>query len=90
MTEVHGGHNTAQIVFHNLPFPLTVYQTNTDLELTLTPGNQHSTLSHLSVVDATSEGRLCCQGGAVNPHTLVHMYSGAHVLWCLGASGSIM
>src|SRR5262245_57347403 len=82
MTEVHGGHDTAQIVFNDLPFPLTVYQTNTDLELTLTSGNQHSALSHPSVVDATSENRLCCQGGAVNLHALVHMHSGAHALWC--------
>ena len=76
MTEVQGGHDTAQIVFHNLSFPLTVYQSNIDLELTLASGNQHSALSHPSVVDATSESKLCRQGGAVNPHTLVHMYSG--------------
>src|SRR5689334_7774019 len=44
VTEVHGGHDTAQTVFHNLPFPLTVYQTNTDLELTLASGNQHGAL----------------------------------------------
>src|SRR5262249_13737205 len=90
VTEGHGGHNTAQIVFHNLPFPLTVYQTNTDLELTLASGNQHSALSHPSVVDAPSESRLCRQGGAVNPHTFTHLHSGAPALWCLGASGSIM
>src|SRR5712692_4287828 len=61
--EVHCGHDTAQIVFNNLPFPLTVYQTNTDLELTLASGDQHSALSPPSVVDAISESRLCRQGG---------------------------
>jgi hypothetical protein len=76
MTEVQGGHDTAQIVFNDLPFPLTVYQRNTDLVLTLTSGNQHSALSHSSIVDATSESRLCRQGGAVNPHTLTPMHSG--------------
>src|SRR5215831_11042992 len=77
VTEVHGGHDTAQIVFHNLPLPLTVYQTNTDLELTVASGNQHSARSHPSVVDATSESRLCRRGEAVNPHTLTHLHSGA-------------
>jgi hypothetical protein len=35
VTEMYGRHDTAQIVFNNLPFPLTVYQTNTDLEIAL-------------------------------------------------------
>src|SRR5262245_27519946 len=76
MTEVHGGHDTAQLVLHKPSFPLTIYQTNTLLVLTLASGNQHSALSHPSVVDAASESRLCRQGGVVNPHIPVHMHSG--------------
>src|SRR5262244_2944528 len=69
VTEVHGGHGTAQIVFHDLPFPLAVYQTNSDLELTLASGDQHSALSPPSVVDALAESRVCRQGGGCqSPH----------------------
>src|SRR5438309_10285503 len=64
VTEVHGGYGTAQIVFNDLPFPLTVYQTNSDLELTLASGDQHSVLCPPSVDEAPSESRLCRQGAA--------------------------
>src|SRR5215470_6435706 len=76
VTEVHCGHDTVQIVFNDLPFPLTVYQTNTDLELTFTSGDQHSTLFYSSVMDATSETKLWHQGRTVNLHTIPHMHSG--------------
>jgi hypothetical protein len=85
VTEVHCGHDTAQIVFNDLPFPLTVYRTNTDLELTLGSDDPHSALSPPSVVDALSESRVCRQGGGCQSP-----YFNAHALWCLGASGSIM
>jgi hypothetical protein len=42
VTEVHDRHHVAQSVFNDLPFPLTVYHTNTDLEFTLTSGDKHS------------------------------------------------
>ena len=42
VTEVYSGHYTAQIVFHNLPFPLAVYRTNTDRKLTLASGDKHT------------------------------------------------
>jgi hypothetical protein len=42
VTEMYRGHYTAQIVFHNLPFPLAVYGANTDLEFTLASSDQHT------------------------------------------------
>jgi hypothetical protein len=42
VAEVYDGYHVAQIVFNNLPFPFTVYHTNTDLEFTLTSGDKHS------------------------------------------------
>ena len=42
VTEVYRGHHTAQIVFHNLPFPLAVYRANTDLKLTLASSDKHT------------------------------------------------
>jgi hypothetical protein len=42
VTEVHNGYHVAQIVFNDLPFPFTIYHTNTDLEFTLTSGDKHS------------------------------------------------
>src|SRR5262245_39136738 len=42
VAEVHDGHHVAQSVFNNLPFPFTVYHTDTDLEFTLTSGDKHS------------------------------------------------
>src|SRR5215813_10165169 len=42
VAEVHDRHHVAQSVFNNLPFPFTVYHTNTDLEFTLTSGDKHS------------------------------------------------
>jgi len=42
VTEMDNGHDTAQIVFNNLPFPFAIYSTNTDLELTLTSVDKHT------------------------------------------------
>jgi hypothetical protein len=42
VTEVDNGYDTAEIVFNNFPFPFAVYSTNTDLELTLTSGDEHT------------------------------------------------
>src|SRR5262245_51810805 len=42
VAEVHDRHYVAQSVFNYLPFPFTVYHTDTDLEFTLTSGDKHS------------------------------------------------